>query len=345
MARAPGNASHVQFIKSVRLRNLLPEKDCGSDLVSIDSEMTLEEASLHLAKHNFLSAPVWNKTIGRFVGLLDIFDLVGFVVFSPILASDHQKDEEEYFRYKAKRWKTDTVGDLLEGQNHVRRKVHLCHEEETLESLMDALSNGGCHRALLFQKGEGTKRFANSTPLKLFTQTNILNFLHHHKTELGHILETRLDQLGLVNPEYSDKNLVKITLKDSALEGFTKVFQNLKAHAVAVINSEDGKLVANLSASDLRGITSETIGSLLSPVEEFLRSRAGRVVGEESIGSEEKIGKLSHPVTCTPRATLGEVMEVAILAKVHRVWVVDSAQRPLRAITLNDLFHALLTPE
>jgi len=68
-------------------------------------------------------------------------------------------------------------------------------------------------------------------------------------------------------------------------------------------------------------------------------------VGEESNGAEEKIGKLPHPVTCTPRATLGEVMDIAVSAKVHRVWVVDSAGRPLRAITLNDLFHALLAPE
>jgi len=65
MARTPGNASHVSFITLVKLGSLLPEKDCGSDLVSIDSELTLEEASLHLAKHSFLSAPVWNKTIGR----------------------------------------------------------------------------------------------------------------------------------------------------------------------------------------------------------------------------------------------------------------------------------------
>jgi len=81
---------------------------------------------------------------------------------------------------------------------------------------------------------------------------------------------------------------VKITLKDSALEGFTKVYRTLAAHAVAVVDPEvcadviisafkasthvhydhqTGKLVANLSASDLRGITAETIGSLLSPVE------------------------------------------------------------------------------
>jgi len=89
---------HLDFIKHTRLRDLLPNTDCRTDIIQIDSESTLEEASIILAKNNLLSAPVWDQKASRYIGLLDLFDLVGFIVFSPILDLNHQKEEENYFK-------------------------------------------------------------------------------------------------------------------------------------------------------------------------------------------------------------------------------------------------------
>lgn len=335
MAATPGQTKHVEFVKGVTLAELLPSPNWRTELVLIDSEATLEEASLVLAKNSLLSAPVFDKAAGKYVGLLDIFDLVAFVVFSPILDSAHQKEEEEYFKYKAQRWKKDTVGDLLRGQHQVRRNIHLCHPGETLDTLMEALSRGGAHRGLLFEKGEGGAKFSKD-PIHLFTQSNIIAFLQKNQDKLGHILQTRLEELGLVNPEFPSKELITISNTETALAGFTKVFENRKSHAVAVVDAER-RLIANISASDLRGITSEALPQLLLNVEEFLRKRAG--------SDSESNNRLQHPVTCSSRATIGELLDSIVTAKVHRVWVVDSAQRPLRAITLEDILHALLAPE
>jgi len=149
---------------------------------------------------------------------------------------------------------------------------------------------------------------------------------------LGQILHTRVEELGLVNPLFASKDLITVSKQDTALAGFTLVFENQKTHAVAVTDSE-GKLIANLSASDLRGITSEALPQLLLPIEDFLRRRSG---------TDERADKLPHPVTCSSRSTLAEVLNIVITAKVHRVWIVDSAQRPLHAITLEEVLHTLL---
>jgi CBS domain-containing protein len=150
-----------------------------------------------------------------------------------------------------------------------------------------------------------------------------------------------------VNPHYASSSLIKISSKDTALAGFTLVYENQKTHAVAVVTGEEtgegeGRLLANISASDLRGITSDALPSLLLPIEEFLRRISWKINNGNEEEVEEKADKLPHPVTCSSRATLGEVLEQIITAKVHRVWVVDSAQRPLHAITLEEILHVLI---
>jgi predicted transcriptional regulator len=89
---------HLNFIKHIKLRELLPNTECRTDIIQIDSQSTLEEASIILAKNSLLSAPVWDQLTSRYIGLLDLLDLVGFIVFSPILDEKHQKEEETYFK-------------------------------------------------------------------------------------------------------------------------------------------------------------------------------------------------------------------------------------------------------
>lgn len=68
--------------------------------------------------------------------------------------------------------------------------------------------------------------------------------------------------------------VTSIRASESAVNGFQKMYQK-NVSAVAVLDDVTGALVANFSASDLRGLTHETIANVKLPVTEFLRTTSG----------------------------------------------------------------------
>lgn len=90
---------------------------------------------------------------------------------------------------------------------------------------------------------------------------------------------------------------------------------------------DHGTLVANLSASDLRGISESNLKLLTKPVLEFLK-----LMGN---------GKVAHPVVVSSRDTIESILYKVYTSKVHRVWVVDSAQRPIGVVALGDIISFL----
>ena len=102
----------------------------------------------------------------------------------------------------------------------------------------------------------------------------------------------------------------------------------MAVNAVAVVDDK-GSIVANLSSTDVRGMKSEELCLVRKPVLEYLKAR-------------NPTGKLVHPVTCTPRALLKDVILQLSTAKIHRVWVVDSAMKPVGVVTLSDICRVLV---
>ncbi len=83
-------------------------------------------------------------------------------------------------------------------------------------------------------------------------------------------------------------------------------------------------LITNISASDLRGITSNNIAEISLPVMEFFPRFTGQA-------------NRPYPVVCSPQDTLDHVMLLSVKNKVHQVWIVDEARRPIGVVTLSDM--------
>jgi len=103
---------------------------------------------------------------------------------------------------------------------------------------------------------------------------------------------------------------------------------------VAVVD-DDGSLIGNFSASDLKGkgVTdygegSDPFGSLIMPVFQFLKHG----------------GMSTFPVgTVKPTTAFSLVLLKLIAMRVHRLWVVDENSHPIGVITLTDVMQALLS--
>jgi CBS domain-containing protein len=151
------------------------------------------------------------------------------------------------------------------------------------------------------------------------------------------ILDRRIEEIGLVNP--LGDPIVSLPSTDRTVDGFLKMFKT-EVNAVAVVDDQ-GKLIANLSASDLGGLSTKTIHTLSLPPLQFLELAHSRNFVELSLTSSSD-KKPAVPVTCSPETHLTEVVEKLIGAKIHRVWVVDSAQRPIGVVTLTDILKSFV---
>ena len=88
---------------------------------------------------------------------------------------------------------------------------------------------------------------------------------------MGPIVNKRIEELGFVNP--LGNSVISVSTSDKAIDAFIKMFYH-KVNAVAVIDSL-GCLAANLSASDLRGLDSNSLKYLNLPPLEFLQAMTG----------------------------------------------------------------------
>jgi len=92
--------------------------------------------------------------------------------------------------------------------------------------------------------------------------------------------------------------------------------------ALPVVDKESGKLLANLSASDLRGLTVPKLRFLNDSVETFLTAQTGGV---------------RAPVAVKNTATLGQVIQLVVENGIHRVWLTDDKDKPAGVVTLSDI--------
>eukprot|EP00656_Telonema_subtile_P013641 TRINITY_DN1692_c0_g1_i5.p1 TRINITY_DN1692_c0_g1~~TRINITY_DN1692_c0_g1_i5.p1 ORF type:complete len:163 (-),score=36.68 TRINITY_DN1692_c0_g1_i5:128-616(-) len=128
------------------------------------------------------------------------------------------------------------------------------------------------------------------------------------------------------------RQVVSVTHTTPAIEAYKRM-ETEKVSGAAVLD-EQGRVVGNLSASNLRGIRRDQLAQLLLHVKDFLdlqqRQRHG-VVHEEQL-----------PCFVVHQGdTLSELLQAFTCNRVHRLYVVDADGAPLAVITLTDVMNFL----
>eukprot|EP00996_Jenningsia_fusiforme_P004001 NODE_47_length_3844_cov_23.120158_g41_i0.p1 GENE.NODE_47_length_3844_cov_23.120158_g41_i0~~NODE_47_length_3844_cov_23.120158_g41_i0.p1 ORF type:complete len:1208 (-),score=183.67 NODE_47_length_3844_cov_23.120158_g41_i0:85-3708(-) len=166
-----------------------------------------------------------------------------------------------------------------------------------------------------------------STPefpiVNFLTQSRVVQFITQRPALLGKLARRTLQDLGL-----ADKPVCVVPVHMSTLHALMRLRkQNLTALGVV---DRDGRLVGNLSASDVRGFTVQNIMNFALPVERFLARRS------EGVGAPPKI------VTCTSRGSFLSVLQLCTYHRIHRVYIVNTRNEPVSVVTLTDLLRALV---
>lgn len=152
----------------------------------------------------------------------------------------------------------------------------------------------------------------------LLSQTDALRFLWRHNHQLGKILDSPA------------RNLVKspvatVAIQQTALQAFSYISSS-NFQAAAVVD-DDGELIEEISAADLRGLNRDRVSDLLFPVIMFLNKTQGKLV---------------KPLTCHAKFTLSQCMSALVKVEAHRTWMIDGEDRVIGVITLSDVLGAFL---
>jgi CBS domain-containing protein len=317
----------------VKVSEFLAEMKLAPKMVVIESHVGLQAAFGKLVSNHILSAPVQEE--GRFVGFLDIRDLVSFVLFAAKEHAKHSEDmsldelmsNDNFFKST-----THTVTSIVE-----QTKMHdnplqaitvsyLCRRnrfaavstQDTLLKVLQLLSTKELHRVPV-QNEEGNL-------VAVISQSNIIEFLGRIFQRDPQSMQQSIMDLKL------GRSPVYTALASAPAYLAFELMDKKQIFGVAVVDDQ-GVLVGNISASDIKlFLQSPNFSILYHPLLEFLTA------------IRRKELRTRVPVAVVPAdATLANVVSKLAATKMHRLFVCDAGKHPTLVITLTNVLAALLT--
>ncbi len=117
---------------------------------------------------------------------------------------------------------------------------------------------------------------------------------------------------------------------NSAVSEAFKLIRDQGLNSVGVVHEDNGQLIGNISASDLKvvGLTGELFGRMLLSCRQYLTL----------IPSNPNF---TYPISVNPSTTVEELIKKFDIAHVHRIYVVDNQQMPVGIVSVYDVLKAL----
>jgi CBS domain-containing protein len=279
------------------------------ELVKINTSTTVDEALNILKRHNILSLPVYNEVTKEFIGIANMIDILRYVAFFDF------KDGKV-----AESFQNGTISCAsLLSLDQESQGLWIASVTDSLDDLLEYFSKG-VHRILVRLPATSDE---SESEIRLVTQTDIVRFLCSNVNEIKkqvHLIDRSVKEIGLI------KGVKTIPETETALSGFALMAQE-GLGSIPVVD-KDGVLKATLSASDLRGLTSNLIQRVLFPIETFFK--------------ESRRGYVPKPVWIQENNTLGEAMNLMIIGHVHQVWIVNGMTfKPIGVVTMSDVIREI----
>lgn len=228
---------------------------------------------------------------------------------------------------------------------HVHHRLYVCSTAQP-----GRMIRSPSQKTTVVNVTPGSERLA-ATGLKVthvVSQSDVIKLLWNNRAVFGPVLSSTIEAL-----EMDDGACMTVSASLPALEAFGFMARDHKSSLGLV---DGGKLVANLSVSDLRGLTPEEFPLLLLPAGEFAAVRngvagvtkeealAGKRVAGAAEGNYAAVFAASPVVTVKTTDTFETVLDALANKGLHRVYVIDANGTAVSIVTLTDVLRLVTRP-
>jgi len=293
------------FLQASTIRDL----KTYTPLITLASTDSVQIAFELLNNKRITSAAVYDLNEKKFLGFVDTLDLCVFVV--SVFAENFDRHPHLY----------DPKELQVRFNMPVREVINMSNRDvfspvEASESIYFLISNFlqyAVHRVPVMENGQ---------IVGIVSQSDVVRFLFRNAKKLNNLMTKKISELKM-----GSGKVISIRNDCTLMKAFSKIITN-NITGLAVVN-QNGKIVNNISASDLKGITLTSFYKLEIQIHEVFLYHPSKL----------------PPVTSTGNTTLLEVLEMIEQTGVHRVFEVDEENKPIAIITLTDILRCFAHPQ
>jgi len=307
-----------KFLEETTVEKLLDPK---FQLIFANSNDSVLDVLKLLRKKKVISVPVYDQQQEKWIGLVDMFDIMTVMVFMSDLKSlvdtvnQKEVDWYQFIENELNVVKDETIASICNAAE--RNPWCPVSRLKPLNSLMDMFSKDvNLHRVPIVDD-EGQV-------IGIISQARVINYLYKN-------VENFPDSAAVkVKDYFKPTTVISITADKTAIDGY-QLMVSKKVSGLAIVDME-GKLIGSLSASDLKGsMEINLFHDLYLPVALYLEK-----------GLPDFDRRQSHvPVTCTTTSSIYELLHKLASKHVHRLFVVDSFNRPIGVLSLCDIISMM----
>eukprot|EP01117_Protostelium_nocturnum_P018867 TRINITY_DN798_c0_g1_i1.p1 TRINITY_DN798_c0_g1~~TRINITY_DN798_c0_g1_i1.p1 ORF type:complete len:316 (+),score=95.22 TRINITY_DN798_c0_g1_i1:141-1088(+) len=289
-------------------------------VITISSTETPYQGFLKLVENSILSAPVYLEDTKQFTGFLDMRDLVSFVIYiDDDQNSPAPNNLEDIVLSGLKLYKAPVDGVTVTYLSRTK-PFHPIKETDSLWDAFELLGKGVHRVPVVNEKGEITN---------ILSQSSAIQFLSKNVTHLGSCVTKSLEEI-----EIGTTPVVAVTHLDTAADAF-RLMEKRKMSGLAVIDTQDGRLIGNTSSSDLKlFIKTPSIEMLKQPITDFLKG----------IRNENEIDIHAPVMAIESHDKLAFLIHKLASTKVHKLFVANDKDgfKPIKVISISDVLRFVM---
>jgi len=263
--------------------------------------------------------PVLNQK-KKYYGMVEMFDLVEFItsLFSDV--SSTKLIDLEKMLVSERKFLNATIKDVIKSPFPKYKSHKTIEKGFSLFTAWEILALSGSNRIAVLGESE--------TVIDIITPSMLIDFLWQNIEKIGDVAKRPVKDF-IVEPTEA---LATIRENTKAIVAFREMVRMDKT-GLGVVN-ESGQLIDNISPRDLKGIHADAnvFWRLWSTISEFKKRERSEY--EKKVPSELIYVKADD--------SLYTVVEKMATLHVHRIYVTDRDQSPIRLITQADILREIL---
>lgn len=314
--------SALELLKHTTVKELMHDEH--QDVLTLYTGTSVRDALVALSARGCTAAPVKDADKREYVGMLSVLDIVAFAVEAMGGWYTLRRHDFRVFADIVGHafFETD-IGEIAGRTHHGPFPyIPMQYTNVHLERVFELVFAKGIHRVPIADETD--------TIVHVLTQSACVRWAHKHMAELARG-DTPLEELGLVSGF-----VISVGPRTRAIEALKCILDN-RVQGVAIVDGS-GALVGTFSASDLKHMTEDVFRQLVRPLDEFISI----LHALRHHRSGEAVVHLPPAITVRPGTTLAEAVRLLVDNRIHRVFIVDAAKKPLGVVTLTNVIEALL---